>query len=77
MILVMAVDLGRVYMGWVSLNNVARVGANFAAQNPDAWEGSGISSLQARYRELMAKDARGINCTLPEHAAGTDLPRLG
>jgi len=77
MILVMAVDLGRVYMGWVSLNNVARVGANFAAQNPDAWEGSGISSLQARYRELMAKDARGINCTLPSTLPAPTFPDSG
>ncbi len=77
MILVMAVDLGRVYLGWVSLNNVARVGANFAAQNPDAWEGSGISSLQARYRELMAKDARGINCTLPSTLPAPVFPDSG
>ncbi len=74
MILVMAVDLGRVYLGWVSLNNVVRIGANFAAQNPDAWEGSGITSLQARYRELMAKDARGINCTLPSTLPAPTFP---
>lgn len=61
----MAIDLGRVYLGWVTLTNVARIGANFAAQNPDAWSGSGDSVVQARYRTLMAKDATGIDCTLP------------
>ena len=65
LVLLFAVDFGRVYLGWVNLNNVARVGANFAALNPSAWQGSGDAALQARYRELMAKDARGINCTLP------------
>ncbi|MEX2547569.1 MAG: TadE/TadG family type IV pilus assembly protein [Chloroflexota bacterium] len=64
-ILLLAVDVGRVYLGWVSLSNVARIGANFAAQNPDAWEGSGNSTVQARYRTLMNKDATGIDCSLP------------
>ena len=65
LILLSAVDLGRVYMGWVNLTNAARIGANFAAQNPDAWQGGGDMAGQLRYRQLMAKDAQGINCTLP------------
>jgi hypothetical protein len=65
LIMLMAVDFGRVYMGWVSLTNVARIGANFAAQNPDAWEGGGDAAVQLRYRQLMARDAEGIDCTLP------------
>jgi hypothetical protein len=64
-VLLMAVDFGRVYLGWVNLTNVARIGANFAAQNPDAWQGSGNSAIQLRFRQLMARDAQGINCTLP------------
>lgn len=69
-VLLMAVDFGRVYLGWVNLTNVARIGANFAAQNPDAWEGSGDATVQLRYRQLMARDAQGIDCTLP-----TTLPQ--
>lgn len=65
LILLTAVDLGRVYLGWVSLTNVARIGANFAAQNPDAWQGGGDAAVQLRFRQLMARDAEGINCTLP------------
>src|SRR4029079_9282836 len=64
-VLLMAVDFGRVYLGWVDLTNVARIGANFAASNPDAWQGSGDATVQLRYRQLMARDAQNIDCTLP------------
>ncbi len=77
LILLFAVDFGRVYLGWVNLNNVARVGANFAALNPDAWQNGGDTSLQARYRELMGKDARGINCTLPGTLPAPTFPDSG
>jgi hypothetical protein len=63
--LLVAVDFGRVYLGWVNLTNVARIGANFAATNPDAWNGTGDAAVQLRYRQLMARDATGIDCTLP------------
>lgn len=63
--LLMAIDFGRVYLGWINLTNVARIGANFAATNPDAWQGSGDAAVQLRYRQLMARDATGIDCTLP------------
>jgi len=69
LVLLMSIDLGRVYLGWVDLTNVARIGANFAAMNPDAWQGDGDAAIQLRYRQLMARDAQGINCTLP-----TSLP---
>ena len=64
-VLLMAVDFGRVYLGWVDLTNVARIGANFAAANPDAWQVGGDAAVQLRYRQLMARDAQGIDCTLP------------
>ena len=65
LIMLMTVDLGRVYLGWVSLNNVARIGANYAAVNPDGWQGSGNAATQATYRRLMGNDTAGIDCTLP------------
>ncbi len=65
LIVLTAVDFGRVYLGWVNLTNVARIGANFAAQNPNAWDGGGDATVQLRYRQLMARDAQGIDCTLP------------
>ena len=65
MILLVALDFGRVFMGWVSLNNMARIGANQAALNPQAWEGSGDGALQAIYFQRMAADAAAIDCVLP------------
>ena len=35
LLLVMAVDFGRVFFGWVSLTNAARIGANYAGYTPD------------------------------------------
>ena len=40
LILVVAIDFGRVYLGWVNLQNMARIAANYAANNADAWTGS-------------------------------------
>ena len=38
LLLVLAVDFGRVFFGWVSITNAARIGADYAAQYPDAWD---------------------------------------
>jgi hypothetical protein len=35
LLLVMAIDFGRVFFGWVSLTNSARIGANYAGQHPN------------------------------------------
>jgi cell division septation protein DedD len=64
-VMLVAVDLGRIYFAVVNLTNVARIGANFAAQNVEAWQGGGNTSLQARYQTLMRSDATAIDCTLP------------
>jgi PKD repeat protein len=64
LIMSFALDLGRAYSAWVTLNNLSRIGANNAAQQPQAWQGSGDASLQAQYRQLIEHDARGMNCTL-------------
>ncbi len=65
LILLMAVDFGRVYLGWITLNNIARIGANFAALNATAWEGSGNPTLRQKYRDLMAADLTGTDCGIP------------
>ncbi len=65
LVLLLTIDFGRVFLGWVELNNMARIGANFAALNPQAWEGAGIPALQDKYATLISADARTINCTLP------------
>lgn len=68
LLLLIAVDFGRVFLGWVSLNNAARVGANYAAANPnDSW-GPGSD-----YQVLMTDNVGAINCT----RAPTDPPTFG
>jgi hypothetical protein len=66
-----------VYFGMVNLTNVARVGANYAAANAIAWQGSGDTSKQARYFELMRADATKIECTLPAALPSPTFPTVG
>jgi PKD repeat protein len=79
LIVMVGIDFGRVYLGWVNLQNMTRIAANFAANNPEAWNAPGDLALQARYNELIQNDARAINCTTPDpapgpiFASGTDL----
>lgn len=60
LLLLIAIDFGRVFLGWISLNNAARVGAHYAALNPHDWDtGTG----PAEYDTLMADNLGAINCT--------------
>jgi Flp pilus assembly protein TadG len=65
LILLFGLDFGRVFLGWVTLNNAVREAANYAALNPTAWQGSGDATLQAEYARLIDAESAGINCTLP------------
>lgn len=65
LILLITIDFGRVFLGWVELNNAARIGANFAANHPNAWGTPGNSTDAATYKTLIGNDAAAINCTLP------------
>lgn len=81
LILVVAIDFGRVYLGWVNLQNMARIAANYAANNPDAWtspDNADKQATRATYSMRIQSDARAINCTPnpgidPVFATGTDL----
>lgn len=64
LLLVLALDFGRVFFGYVALQNAARVGANHAAQNPTAWS-PGDASLQTEYRNQVMRDLQAINCAPP------------
>jgi hypothetical protein len=72
-------DFGRVFLGWVSLNNAAREAANYAAMNPDAWSLPYNYAVQAEYARLVETEAANINCTLedpipdPTFASGTSI----
>jgi PKD repeat protein len=78
LILMFAIDFGRIYLGWVNLQNMARIAANYAANNPDAWSTPG-DPRALRYQDLIEHDARLINCDRPKpfpvplFTSGTDL----
>nr|MBA2600285.1 pilus assembly protein [Actinomycetota bacterium] len=67
LLLVMTIDLGRVFFGWVGLQNVARIAANHAGSEPDAWapplDGNKLAAQQ-RYEDLIANEADALNCSL-------------
>jgi len=57
-ILLFGIDFGRVFLGWINLNNVAKVAANYAAMNP-----TGSWAAGSEYQTLIQNDISGINCT--------------
>jgi len=62
LLLLFAIDFGRVFFGWVALNNATRIAANEAALNPDAWVAPVNAGDQARYRQQVVNDLQAINC---------------
>lgn len=67
MVLLFAVDFGRVFMGWINVHNMARIGANYAAINATAWQAPDSTekaNKRQRYQTLMMKDAEASGCAL-------------
>jgi Flp pilus assembly protein TadG len=63
--LVMALDAGRVFFGWVALQNASRIGADYAAAHADAWDGSPDPTQQNqrdRYQLLVRNDLQALGC---------------
>ena len=60
-----ALDFGRVYLGYINLQNMTRIAANYAANNPDAWAGTGNAAKQLAYQNQIMGDAVASNCDLP------------
>ncbi len=69
LVLLLVADFGRVYMGWVQLNNAARVAANYAGQYPTASFGPGST-----YATLTTNDAAGSDCPLPTTPPAPTFP---
>ena len=61
-----AVDFGRVYLGWINLQNMTRIAANFAANHPSAWLTNDPTAIATRtqYGNQITSDAQATNCTL-------------
>jgi hypothetical protein len=64
LMILFGLDFGRVFLGWVSLNQAAREAANYAAMNPTAWSLPYNLAVQAEYARLVTTEASNINCTL-------------
>ena len=65
LLVIMAIDFGRVFFGWVELQNMSRVGANYASLDAEAWKTPGDAAKQANYQAQMTQEADVVNCTLP------------
>ncbi len=74
-----AIDFGRVFLGWINLQQMTRIAANDAAEHVSAWGTPGDPAEKAKYQAKVKNDARQINCRLPNPlpdpviAAGTEL----
>jgi len=79
LLLLVAIDFGRVYLGWVNLEQMMRVAANYAADHATAWGTPGNAADRATYQIVVTNDARNINCTPqspipdPEFPTGTAM----
>ena len=63
LLVLIAVDFGRVYLGWINLQNMARIGADFAANNAAKLALHDGPTL-SRYANQMSADASASNCPL-------------
>lgn len=64
LLLLGAIDFGRIFFGWVAVNNASRIAANYAATHPDAWALSNTEQ-QAEYAALVRQSGAN-NCGLDE-----------
>jgi hypothetical protein len=62
LLMLLAVDFGRVFYGWVALNNATRIAANEAALNPQAWVPPVNATDEGLYRQKVVNDMQAINC---------------
>jgi PKD repeat protein/Flp pilus assembly protein TadG len=69
-----ALDFGRVYLGYINLQSMARIAANYAANEPDAWGATPDPIVQNKYKNQILADAAATNCALPKVGAVTMVP---
>jgi PKD repeat protein len=73
LLMMVALDFGRVYLGWVNLQNMARIAANYAANNASGFETSDAATL-ALYQQTIRNDAIANNCRMPLVAGKENAP---
>jgi PKD repeat protein len=63
-----ALDFGRIYLGYINVQNMVRVAGNFAANNATDLTSSDatvVAAALAKYRNQIDLDASATNCQLP------------
>ena len=68
-----ALDFGRIYLGYINLQNMARIGANYASNNADAWT-TNDAPRKGIYQTIIRNDAIATNCQLPTVAGVRTAP---
>jgi PKD repeat protein len=73
LLVLVVIDFGRVYLGWVNLQQMVRVAANYAAEHASAWDTPSDAVVLAAYQDLVENDASAINCE-PQRNGSGELP---
>lgn len=74
LIVLVAIDFGRAFFGYVVLTNASRIGANYAASHPTAWGLPGNAAYRAEYNDLITGDTDVANCALELVAGAAPVP---
>lgn len=65
LIVMVALDFGRAFFGWIGITNASRAGAAYAASHPDAgWATTPDAATLATYRAQVDTDLLPTNCAL-------------
>lgn len=62
LIVMFGIDFGRAFLGWVNLQNAARIGANYAALHPTANWGDSSDPDRIKYTALVTNELSTTNC---------------
>lgn len=65
LLMLIAIDFGRVFLGWVNLQQMTRIAARFAAEHATAWGTPGNPTEQARYQTIVMNDYEALSCAVP------------
>lgn len=62
LIVMFGIDFGRAFLGWVNLQNAARIAANYAALHPTANWGDPSDPDRIKYTALVTNELSTTNC---------------
>lgn len=72
LIVLAGLDFGRIYLGWINLQQMARVAANYAADHASGWPDDVV--VQAAYDRLVESEASLNNCDLEKPGGAVPPP---